>query len=222
MLGSFPQTSKRFIFFTSSLLVFYSTFNFSWATSPCAMDTVHQVDITYYLPFYGSFSSGTTGWTCSSTGGGSVNSYSASSQGWVGLQVTSSGGTATIGTYDGTTNSYLDISNSTTIIDQFKVCVQMRMNQVLAGTFQVTLYSPNTAQPLTLQATLQSDTGDANSFSTYSTYFEQISFLLEPISIDYTRVKNFELSYSVPPGATNQTTEVIIDQVYFTAVRVTP
>ena len=141
-------------------------------------------------------------------------------QGWVGLAVGSSGGSATLGTYNGSTTSYIDLSGNNILVDELYVCMYVRVS-TLAGTFRVTIYGTNTAQPLTLEATMGSDTGNPNSLIQDSN-FRRISFLLAPITQDFLQIKNIELNYSVSAGVTNQTTEVIIDQMFLTAFRVIP
>ena len=187
----------------------------------CAVNTTKRKELGCQLPGVGRFTAGTTFWTIDTTPGGTLVSYANATEGWVGLQVTSSGGTATIKSYDGTNNSYIDLSSPDVIPDEISICIDMRVTPFLAGTFRVTLYSPNTAQSLVLESTLGSEAGNPVSLL-QSGNFERISLLLTPIAQDFTRIKNLELSYSVPAGATNQTTEVIINQIYLAAVRVTP
>src|SRR5208283_568845 len=104
----------------------------SLLTNPCFTDPVHEQDLTYLLPWYGTFPNGTVGWSPLSTGSGVVNSYTGAGQNWVGLSVGPSGGSATLNTYNGSTTSYIDLSGNNIFVDELYVCMYVRVSSVLA------------------------------------------------------------------------------------------
>ena len=117
------------------------------------------IDLSYKFPSTGQFDNGTAGWTAITDGGGQVISYSASTEGWVGLRC-SGAQTASI------EYGPISISTNTIVIgtstaqqsydwDQIFSCVHFRGNpsygSKLGGKFQIEWYDASNSQCYTEQ-----------------------------------------------------------------------
>jgi hypothetical protein len=176
-----------------------------------------EKDLTYRLPYAGTFTFGTSGWLVSTTGGGSIISYTGSTEGWIGFRCSSAGGAATLSF---TSSYFVNLSDPGTIMDELKLFIKFRLNysaytSMPAGTsFDVLLYGDNSTNNLPLE--LKSDFS-GHSLIQIDNGFKEMSLCVTGIPQDFHRISNMVLRYT---GGSGEASELQIDQIYLSASRV--
>jgi hypothetical protein len=185
--------------------------------NPHVDDANLEKDLTYRLPYAGTFTYGTAGWQGSVTGGASFISYTTATEGWVGLNCSSVGGTATL-SFPST--FYVNMADASTIMDEIKVFVKYRLNYPSSkiipdgSTLEILLYGDNTTNNLSIA--LRKDFHH-QSFEQSTTGFREDSFCVTAIPQVFHRISNMVLRYT---GGAGEASELQIDQIYLSVSRV--
>jgi hypothetical protein len=185
--------------------------------NPHIGDANLEKDLTYRLPYAGTFTYGTAGWQGSVTGGTSFISYTAATEGWVGLSCSTVGGTATL-SFPST--FYVNMADASTIVDEIKVFVKYRLNYPTSriipdgSTLEILLYGDNTTNNLPIA--LRKDFHH-QSFEQSTAGFREDSFCVTAIPQTFHRISNMVLRYT---GGAGEASELQIDQIYLSVSRV--
>jgi len=176
-----------------------------------------EKDLTYRLPYAGTFTFGTSGWLVSTTGGGSIIPYTGSTEGWIGFRCSSAGGTATLSF---TSSYFVNLSDPGTIMDELKLFIKFRLNyseytSMPAGTsFDVLLYGDNSTNNLPLE--LKSEFS-RHSLIQIDNGFKEMSLCVTGIPQDFHHINDMVLRYT---GGSGEASELQVDQIYLSASRV--
>ncbi len=190
----------------------------------CSIENPHigdanlEKDLTYRLPYAGTFTFGTSGWACSTTGVSTLISYTGATEGWVGLKCYSQGGAVTLSF---SSNFNVNMADPSTLMDEIKVFVKYRLNypnyNVIpnGSSLEILLYGDTTTHnnlPIALRKDFHNQ-----SFAQTALGFREDSFCVTAIPQDFHRINNMILRYT---GGTGEASELQIDQIYLSASRV--
>ncbi len=192
----------------------------------CSIENPHigdanlEKDLTYRLPYAGTFTFGTSGWACSTTGVSTLISYTGATEGWVGLKCYSQGGAVTLSF---PSNFNVNMADPSTLMDEIKVFVKYRLNypnyNVIpnGSSLEILLYGDTTTHnnlPIALRKDFHNQ-----SFTQTALGFREDSFCVTAIPPDFHQISNMVLRYT---GGTGEASELQIDQIYLSVSRVQP
>jgi len=176
-----------------------------------------EKDLSSRLPAGGTFTDGTAGWKVTLTGGGVPICYTNPSQGWVGLQTGTQGGTVTLSFPN---NFKVDMTDSDIIADRITVNVVFRLNSPSyqstpdGSIFELLVYGDNSTNTLPLSYHMELNN---HSFEQWTPGFENVYFVSTVIPQDFHKISDMVIRYIGGPG---RTSEVQIDQVTLKVSRV--